>query len=130
MNGQTYIPNYPSFANIKKWLQDGTLLDENISGKSLAGQLKLLVSNEHELNSLGYLLLHHNRNKEALKIFEANYHLYPQSPNIISSLGEGYLKNGNNKVAVSFLERALELNKDPADFKELLYLLYEAKGLK
>jgi len=130
MASQSYSANYHSFPLIAKWLNDGTLADENISGRSLAGQLKPLVANENELNSAGYLILGQNKTKEALKIFQANYSLYPESSNIASSLGEGYLKNTDTKNAVIYLERALQQNKDPNSIREILNLLYEAKGVK
>ena len=65
-----------------------------------------------------------------MKIFQANYSLYPESANITSSLGEGYLKNTDTKNAVIYLERALQQNKNPNSFREILNLLYEAKGVK
>ena len=48
----------------------------------------------------------------------------------MSSLGEGYCKTGDMKNAVAFLERSLEINKDPKMVKEILAILYEAKGVK
>ncbi|MEO7923690.1 MAG: hypothetical protein ABIR30_08420 [Chitinophagaceae bacterium] len=127
LGGEAYIPNYHSFGLIRGWLEDGSLSDENTSPAGLAEQLRSLVGGEHELNSLGYLLLKQDRKKEALRIFQVNYHLYPKSANILSSLGEGYYENGDNKKAVSFLERALELNKEPQDVKGILEVLYKAK---
>lgn len=127
LSNQPYSPNYHSFAAIKKWLDDGTFSDENISATSLGQQLRLLVKSEHELNSMGYLLLKQNKKKEALRVFQANFSLYPESANIASSLGEGYYENGEYKRAVSILERALELNKAPADIKSILDILYKAK---
>ncbi len=127
MTNQPYIPNYHSFATVRKWMSDGSLTDENISARGLAGQLEMIVRNENELNSLAYLLLKQGNKKEALKIFQVNYYLFPASSNIISSLGEGYYETGDYKKAVSNLERALELNKDSASFREILTLLYKAK---
>lgn len=86
-----------------------------------------MVAGEHELNSLGYLLVKQGKKKEALQIFRMNYTLYPESSNTASSLGEGYYENGNYKKAISFLERSLELNKDPGTIKEILGILYKAK---
>jgi tetratricopeptide (TPR) repeat protein len=129
ITNQVYIPNYRSFGLVNKWLNDSTLSDENISSRGIAGQLKQLVAGENELNSLGYLLLRQNKKKEALKLFQINYNLYPEAANIISSLGEGYLKNNDTKNALIYLERALEANKDPKAIKSILDLLYVAKGL-
>lgn len=127
LNNQAYSPNYRSFASISKWLIDGTLSDENISVSGLATQLRLLVNDENELNSLAYLLLKQEKKKEALKIFRVNYALYPESVNVISSLGEGYFETGDIKRAITVLEKALELNKNPQDVKGILEILYKAK---
>lgn len=127
---QPYTPNYRSFALINKWLADGALADANISANSLAQQLKPLINNENELNSLGYVLLALGNKKEALKIFKANYNLYFESSNISSSLGEGFYENGDNANAVFYLENALRLNKRPEDVKGILEILYKAKGVK
>lgn len=80
ITGQPVTPNYHSFATVRKWLNDGTLLDENSSIHGLAVQLKPLTDNENELNSLGYLLLGQDKKKEALKIFQVNNYLYPVLP--------------------------------------------------
>jgi thiol-disulfide isomerase/thioredoxin len=130
VTNQPYSPTYRSLSLLTKWLTDGTFLDQNITARSLSTQLKPLVNNENELNSAAYLLLAQNKMKESLAIFQANYYLYPESSNITSSLGEGYLKNKDTKNAILYLERALEINKDPKMVKEILPILYEAKGLK
>jgi len=130
LSRQSYTPNYKSFRAVKNWLENGTLLNKNISARGLAAQLKSLTDGEYELNSLAHLLLHQGKKDEALKIFQVNYYLYPESSRVLSSLGEGYCKTGDQKNAVSNLERALEINKDPKMVKEILGILYEAKELK
>lgn len=127
LSDQLYTPNYHSFKTILHWLNDGSLTDENNSIRGMAEQLRTLVSDEHELNSLGYLLLKQGKKKEALQIFRMNYSLFPASPNTASSLGEGYYENNDHKKAVSFLEMSLELNKDPKAIKEVLGILYKVK---
>ena len=127
LDNQPYSPNYRSFNLVHQWTKDGSLMDENISIAGLAEQVRILVSNERELNSLGYLLLKQDKKKEALKIFQVNYNLYPESSTIVSSLGEGYYENGDYKRAITLLERSLELNKDPKLTKEILAILYKAK---
>lgn len=127
---QPYSPNYRSFTLVKNWLQDGSLLDKNTSLRGLALQLKYLVAGERELNSLGYVLLEQGKKAEALKIFQVNAILYPESVNVLSSLGEGYYENADHQNAVVTLEKALELNKEPAMVKEILQVLYKAKRAK
>lgn len=130
LSHQSYEPSYKSFALIKKWMDDGSLLNKNISAKSLASQLRALTEGEYELSSLAHLLLKQGKMREALKLFQVNYNLYPESARVVSSLGEGYFKTGDTVNAVISLEKALELNKDPKIIKEILVLLYEAKGVK
>ncbi len=130
LTGGDYSPNYKSFSLLNEWLNDGTLLNKNSNIRGMAMQLKSLVNNERELNSLGYLLLQQGKKEEAFKVFQLNAQLYPESSNVLSSLGEGYYKIGDNKTAIQFLERALEINKDPLLVKEILQILYEVKGIK
>ena len=130
LGNKIYTPNYKSFATVKNWLTDGTLTDKNITARSLAGQLRSLIASENELNSLGYLWLKQGDTAQAVKLFQVNAVLYPESANVISSLGEGYYKTGDTKNAIQTLERALELNKDPKLVKDILKILYEAKGVK
>jgi tetratricopeptide (TPR) repeat protein len=127
---QQYIPNYKSFATIKNWLADGTLLDENNNVNGLAAQLRQLVTRETELNSLGRLLMEQGKKEEGLKILQINARLYPELATVSYNLGEAYHKMGDNKNAVLSLEKALELNKDPQLVKLILKLLYEAKEVK
>lgn len=127
LNGQLYSPNYRSFSKIKQWLNDGSLLDENISIRGFAEQLRPMVASEHDLNSLGYVLLKQGKKKEALQVFRMNYLLFSESSNIASSLGEGYYETGDYKKAIHFLETSLELNKDPKAVKGIVEILYKAK---
>ena len=109
LSGQSYSPGYKTFSFIRSWLENGVLLNKNISARSLAGQLRWLSEGEHELNNLAYLLAKQGKKEEALKLFQVNYVLYPESPNVVSSLGEGYYKTGDIKNAVLYLEKSLEL---------------------
>lgn len=127
LSGQPYSPNYRSFSTILGWMKDGSIRNENNSIRGMAEQLRHKVADEHELNSLGYLLLKQDMKKEALQVFRMNYMLFPASSNTASSLGEGYFENNDFKKAVNFLERALELNKEPKAVKEILDILYKAK---
>jgi tetratricopeptide (TPR) repeat protein len=128
--GQSYDPNYRSFALVNRWLIDGSLQDKNTNLRGLALQLKYLVAGERELNSLGYVLLEQGKKAAALKLFQVNALLYPESANVLSSLGEGYYENADHHNAVVTLEKAIELNKEPALVKEILKVLYKAKLAK
>jgi thiol-disulfide isomerase/thioredoxin len=129
INNENYTPNYASFNTINNWLLNGTLLDDNTNVAGLANSIKSKVNSEYDLNSLGYLLLKHQLKKEALKLFKINYNLFPTSANVMSSLGEGFLENNDKVRAVTMLEFALQENINKEAFKEILALLYRAKGL-
>lgn len=124
---QSYTPNYSSFSLINSWLSTHMLTDPNVSHRSLASRLKPHVHNEFELNSLGYLLLNHHQTKQAIKLFQVNQVLFPESSNTTSSLGEGYLKVEEYQLAINQLEKSLELNKNPSAVREILALLYQAR---
>ncbi len=73
------------------------------------------LGNIWELNTYGYTLLNEDNTKEAIKIFtfniekHSNHHLEWR---FIDSLGEAYLKDGNNKLASKYYKKAKE--KAPA----------------
>lgn len=129
LQNEYYAPNYKSFSLVSRWLQQGIMSDSNVTMRGLMNQLKPLVNDEHELNSLGYLLLKQKKQKEALMIFRINANLYPESANTLSSLGEACLETGENEKAIAFLEKSLDYNRTPALTREILKLLYKAKGL-
>jgi putative intracellular protease/amidase len=67
---------------------------------------------ESTINLLGYKFLQ-DKTDLAVRIFELNTKLFPQSSNTFDSLAEGYIKIGNKKDAIANLKKALEL--DPAN---------------
>ena len=75
---------------------------------------------EEELNSLGYYLLEKRKNKEAIRIFKLNVLIFPNSSNAYDSLGEAYMKNGNNENAIKNYRKSLELNTENTNAKEIL----------
>jgi uncharacterized membrane protein len=65
---------------------------------------------ESELDTLGYQLLHANKYKEAIRIFQLNVESFPQSGNTYDSLGEGYFDDGDKAEAIASYRKSLELN--------------------
>jgi hypothetical protein len=65
---------------------------------------------EGELNALGYTLIGAKKFREAIRIFQLNVETYPQSSNVYDSLGEAYLDDGNQPLAIANYKRSLELN--------------------
>lgn len=70
---------------------------------------------EHSINSLGYQLLGSKQTVQAIRIFQLNVELFPQSSNVYDSLGEAYLDNGEKELAIQNYRRSLDL--DPKNSK-------------
>ena len=76
-------------------------------------QVKLFP--EAALNLLGYQHLQGGRVKEAIELFTLNTEAYPTSANTFDSLGDAYLADGQNELALKASQKALDLlGVDPA----------------
>jgi dienelactone hydrolase len=64
---------------------------------------------EAQLNLLGYVHLQAGRVNEAIRLFRLNTLEYPLSANTYDSLGDAYLANGQDELALRMSEKALEL---------------------
>ena len=64
---------------------------------------------EAQLNLLGYAHLQAGRANEAIRLFRLNTLEYPLSANTYDSLGDAYLANGQDELALRMSEKALEL---------------------
>lgn len=75
---------------------------------------------ESELNILGYELLKSGMPNEAITIFKLNVEAYPESSNVYDSLAEAYSAAGDKDMAIEYYEKALELNPDNSNAKQML----------
>lgn len=82
---------------------------------------------EGELNTLGYRLLQTGRTKDAIEIFKLNVEQFPKSSNVYDSLGEGYMNDGNTKLAIKNYEKSLKLNPDNENAKQMIERMKEKK---
>jgi len=78
---------------------------------------------EGELNTLGYYLLEHGKNVDALEIFELNTREYPQSWNVFDSYAEALEGAGQKIESIKNYRRSIELNADNNHAKERLKFL-------
>lgn len=124
---QDYQPNYRSFPVLTRWLQQGLLSDENVSSKGLANQVRSLVSSEGELSAAGYVLLGRDQNQEAVKVFEMNVVLFPESAHRRIALARALHVVGEDEEAQRMLRRALELDDEHQRQEEILGLLEEVQ---
>ena len=65
---------------------------------------------EREMNDIGYQLMGSDKVEEASKVFQLIVETYPKSSNAYDSLGESYMKLGNNELAIKNYRKSIELN--------------------
>lgn len=65
---------------------------------------------ENFLNSIGYAFLEYNKYDEAIRLFQKNIELYPESPNVYDSIGELYELKGDLIMAREYYSKALQKN--------------------
>ncbi|MFH1194788.1 MAG: serine hydrolase [bacterium] len=75
---------------------------------------------ENELNGLGYYLLKNEKFGEAIEVFELNIEAYPNSGNVYDSMGEAYMKKGDNELAIVNYKKSLELSPGNGNAKKML----------
>ncbi|MCI0392391.1 MAG: tetratricopeptide repeat protein [Acidobacteria bacterium] len=75
---------------------------------------------EQELNRLGYELLKQQRVADAIEVFKLNVEMFPNAFNTYDSLGEAYLKAGNQELAARNYRKSLELNPHNVNAAEML----------
>jgi len=73
-----------------------------------------------DLNDLGFILLHQDKNKEALSIFKYNLSMNPGVSNLYDSVAEAYEKLGEKKLAAAHYRKCVELNPKNEFAKEHL----------
>jgi len=85
---------------------------------------------EVQMNLIGYFHLLAGRNDAAIKLFELNTVLYPASANTYDSLGDAYLANGQNDLALRMSEKALEVLPKDASPEERKQAIRESAEQK
>jgi CubicO group peptidase (beta-lactamase class C family) len=76
---------------------------------------------ESQLNSVGYELLSGDKKiNEAIQIFTLYTAQYPTSSNAFDSLGEAYHRSGNKELAIKSYKKALELDPNNLNARNML----------
>ena len=65
---------------------------------------------ENSINTTGYQLLSSKKLPEAIRIFQLNTELHPDSSNVYDSLGEAYMNNGDKELAIQNYKKSLDLD--------------------
>jgi CubicO group peptidase (beta-lactamase class C family) len=82
---------------------------------------------ERECNSLGYYLLRNNKSIDAIELFKLNTEQFPSSGNVFDSLGEAYLKTGDNEKALACYRKAFELDPSNSNAADMIKKITEKK---
>jgi len=75
---------------------------------------------ESQLNSLGYELIKGDRVKDAIEIFKLNIKEYPESFNVYDSMGEAYMIDGQDDLAIENYEESLDINPKNDNAKKMI----------
>jgi CubicO group peptidase (beta-lactamase class C family) len=80
---------------------------------------------EIEFNAVGYEFLQEQKMEEAIEFFKFNVETFPHSSNTYDSLGEAYLKMGNNKLAAYNYRKSVDLDPGNENGKRILEKIQE-----
>jgi 3-oxoadipate enol-lactonase len=86
-----------------------------------------IVFNEQEMNLIGYRYLQDGKTKDAIALFKLNTIAFPGSWNVYDSLGEAYLKDGQNDLAIKNYEKSLGLEPKNENARKVVKELKAAK---
>ena len=92
----------------------------NESYKKRAAKTNIL---EYILNNRGYEILSQNDYDKAIALFTMNTFAFPKSANAFDSLGEAYMKKGENQLAIKNYKKSLELDPNNGNAKDMLNAL-------
>lgn len=103
------IARQPNFEN---QTLKATMLEEQGKAAEAAALRKAMIdeATNAQLNTYGYQLINDGKTAEAVKIFELNAKRHPNDPNVHDSLGEGYMMNGQNDMAIKSFKKSLGMN--------------------
>jgi CubicO group peptidase (beta-lactamase class C family) len=80
---------------------------------------------EAAINTIGYQLVRQKKPEDALRIFQLNVQLHPDSWNAYDSLGEAYMNHGDRELAIRNYGKSLELNPQNVGAAKMLKKLNE-----
>jgi tetratricopeptide (TPR) repeat protein len=102
-------------------------LDNGFSASQLISFIKQQDINDPEydisetsINRVGYKFIYQDDLQSAVKMFELNIEMHPNSANAWDSYGECLLKSGEKKQAILAYEKSLALNPENTNAKKIL----------
>ena len=73
---------------------------------------------QEEMDNVGKALLQQERQDDALEVFKYNVELFPKSGSVYNSLGEYYLKIGDEEFALRNFKKSIQLDPNNINAKE------------
>lgn len=120
--GLQFLFNYYPFDLYSFLDRNDSTLDSLISAHYKMISMKMhseVLPKESKINSLAYTFLEENDYENALKWFNRNLKYYPKSANALDGLGDYYSKVNENKKAIDFYEKSLQIIFNPDTKKKL-----------
>jgi CubicO group peptidase (beta-lactamase class C family) len=110
-NGEKYLyERKKSMANsLKKRIKEQGL-ESTLTWYASIENINDFIIDNNEINGLGYEFLQSDQTKIAIEIFKINTKAFPESWNVYDSLGEAYMTDKQNKLAIENYEKSLALN--------------------
>lgn len=109
LTSSSYQPHYKGAAYLIQLSGTKNIHDLQQDTTQMAEQLKGMVRNSSELNSLGYVWMAAGEMEKALLAFQLNAQLFPNTVNVYDSLGEISMKMNNKAAARKYYARVLAL---------------------
>ena len=75
---------------------------------------------ENLVNQLGYAMLQTKKLDDAVRLFQWNVELFPNSANVYDSLAEAHAARGEKELAVRFYRKSLDLNPSNQNARDKL----------
>ena len=100
--------------------EDAVSALRDLAGRSAQGNV------ERRINGFGYGFLQADETEAALRLFELNTAIFPESFNAWDSLAEVHAALGNNEDALTFYELSLDINAENANALEQMARIREA----
>ena len=119
-SGESYQPNYKAAAYLIKLAAENNMAALVKDSLSIAENLKHLVKNSAELNSLGYVWMATEETGKAMLAFQLNAILYPNEANVYDSLGEINIKLHKKETAKKYYQRVLDLQPVNMNAKKMI----------
>lgn len=93
---------------------------EKLIHSTIEEGMKENMLGEEAINMMGYEYLGKNYYTLAVTVFKTNAVYFPESANVYDSLGEAYMKCGDNENAIINYTKSLNLNPKNANASEML----------